>query len=121
MGFWTEATSQASLKLDQNTLSFREAHAQPEGVLPLCVFTIQSLDALDVVGVQLDFAAVTAVHRPHQGAVVLRVSQAQSVADLMGCDDPQVGARSGPLRPRFVLVKVHDAGLWGVSVGQNAA
>lgn len=66
---------------------------------------------------QLEVAAVTVVHRPHQCTVVLRVAQTQSVADLMGRNDPQVGAVGRPLCPHFILVEMHNARLGGIRVG----
>lgn len=66
---------------------------------------------------QLEVGAVSAVYGSHQCAVVLRVGQAQSMADLMSRHNPQAEALALPLRPQFIRIKVHDAGLWGISVG----
>lgn len=69
---------------------------------------------------QLEVGAVSVVHGPHQRAVVLRVAQAQGVADLVSGHDPQVGALVLPLGPQLVCVKVNDAGFRGVGVGQDS-
>lgn len=58
---------------------------------------------------QLEVGAVSGVYGSHQGAVVLGVAQAKSVADLMSCHNPQVRAGVLPLRPKFILVKVHQS------------
>lgn len=54
--------------------------------------TIQSLNASDVVPVQLEVDLVTGVDGGHQGAPELRVTQAESVADFMGGHNTQIGA-----------------------------
>lgn len=74
----------------------------------LCDITVQSLDPLYVIWMQLEVGAVSVVHRCHQCAVVLGVAQAQSVANLVGCNDPQVGAIGLPFCPHFIFVKMHD-------------
>ena len=80
----------------------QEEHASAE-------ITIQHLDALYVVCMQLEVGLVAAVHGPHQRVGELRVAQAQNVADLVGRYDPQVGAIALPLGPKLIPIKVHDA------------
>lgn len=58
---------------------------------------------------ELEVRAVSVVYGPHECAVILRMAQAESVANLMGCNDPQVGAMGLPLCPQFIFVKVHNA------------
>lgn len=60
---------------------------------------------------------VSVVYRPHECTVILGMAQAKSVANLMGCNNPQVGAMRLPLCPQLIFIKVHNAGLRSIGVG----
>lgn len=88
-------------------------------LLPKCGLTVQRLNASDVVPVQPEVDAVAAVDWSHQGAAVLRVAQAEGVADLMGSHDPQVGAIIGALGPELILVEMDEARIWRLGMSKD--
>lgn len=81
--------------------------------------TVEHLNASDVIPVQPEVDAVAGVERSHQGAAVLRVTQAKGVANLMGSHDPQISAIVGTFGPDLILVEVDDARIWWFSVSKD--
>lgn len=81
----------ASFHISESNSSHLKNRGQPRS-RGLRALTVQSLNASDVVPVQLEVATETGVDRGHQGASELGVTQAQSVADFVGGHDTQIGA-----------------------------
>lgn len=88
-------------------------------LLPGSQLTVQRLNASDIVPVQSEVDAVAGVDWSHQGTAVLRVAQAEGVANLMGSHNPQVGAIVGAFGPELILVEVDDARIWWLSMSKN--